>query len=117
MSNARDNVIAAGLVATRSFAGTSIVYRRGVTSLTFKALKGRRQLLVDMGISQTQADLTDWIFPASELATLTATAPAIGDKVAIGGRVYSLSAAEDGKHWRWVDPAETWLRVHTVLTT
>ena len=118
MSNARDNAIAAGLKATRSFAGTSISYRRGTSVLAFKALRGQRlpELGESAGHFQVHSELTDWIFPIAELVTLTPPAPAIGDTVVVGGKTYSAMAAEDGKHWRYLDPAETWARMHSVLT-
>jgi hypothetical protein len=123
MTSARDSAIATGLTATRSFAGVLISYRRGTSILPFKSLRGRRLPELDgsMGqsypaLTQVHSELTDWIFPISELATLTPPAPAIGDTVVIGGKTYSAMAAEDGKHWRYLDPAETWVRMHAVLT-
>jgi hypothetical protein len=42
--------------------------------------------------------------------------PAAGDLVVSGSTTYVVTAAEDGRPWRYVDPDETWIRVHSVRT-
>jgi len=83
------------------------------------AFKGRRLSQLDEAQSlrpwtQTQAETSDWILQISDLSSLTPDEPAIGDWIEWNGRKYPLAAADDGKHYRWVDPEETWLRIHTV---
>lgn len=113
----RDELLAIGLETARENAGESIVYHRSATELTVTAIKGRRlsELMpLASAYAQTQVENTDWLFAASALVSLTPATPVVSDWVEWGGNKYQLAAAEDGKHWRWVDPAQTWIRVHTV---
>lgn len=108
--------IAAGLTAARAHAGEDVTYCRGATELAFAAIKGRREPGLDEqpGYMQTEREKVDWIFPLSELAGLSPAEPAAADWIEWDDRKYPLTAAEDGKVWRWLNPAQTWLRVHTV---
>ena len=119
--SAQARAITVALSAARNHAGEVVTYCRVATELEFNAIKGRRlpELVEQAGTrsspyTQTQAELTDWLFPVSALADLTPAEPAIGDWIEWDGVKYPLTAAEDGKCWRWVDPAQTWVRVHTV---
>ena len=113
------DILTAGLDAALSVAGVAVTYCRGTTELSLTVIKGRRQpeLMEARSLqpwTQTHSELSDWLFPVSELASLTPAEPAIADWIEWNGRKYPLSAAEDGKCWRWVDPEESWVRVHTV---
>jgi hypothetical protein len=111
------DALAIGLDAALSVTGVDVVYCRGSTELSLTVIKGRRQselMAAGQVWTQTQSESSDWLFPVSLLASLTPAEPAIADWIEWNGRKYPLAATDDGKHWRWVDPEETWLRVHTV---
>jgi len=120
--SAQSDAISVGLDAARTHAGVTIGYHRGETDLSFSAIRGRRLPQYDdprasMSYAPVSVEATDWLFPLSEFESLTGDVPAIGDTITeSGGDAYALAAVEDGKHWRWVDPAQTWVRVHTVRT-
>jgi hypothetical protein len=117
--SAQSRAIAAGLAAGLRYRGQSVTYRRLTATKTIKVMRGRTlqdQMSTAAVYSSASAELTDWVFPATALAGWTPATPAAGDLVVSGSTTYLVSAAEDGRPWRYADPDETYIRVHSVRT-
>jgi hypothetical protein len=120
--SAETRAITAGLKAGLRYRGQLISYRRGAALKSVTAMRGRTLqeqagAVYGTAYATASAELTDWVFQVSSLTGWESATPAAGDTITAGGVTYLVTAAEDGRAWRYVDPSETWVRVHTVRTS
>jgi hypothetical protein len=104
----------------RTHAGVSVVYRRGVSSVTVTATVGRTllQLSDDLGVSRMEWTDRDYLVTASALIIGgVAVLPQRGDRVeeTAGGKTYVYEVMAPGREpvWKWSDEYKTVLRIHT----
>jgi hypothetical protein len=104
----------------QAHAATTVVYRRGGESLSVCATLGRTLLKLDDGLGGTRLEWTDkdFLIPGEALILGGSVAlPRRGDLIrqTIGTTtwVYEVLAPGDEPPWRWSDPYQRMLRVHT----
>lgn len=104
----------------KQHAGESLVYSRGVHSVTLTAIPGKTllQLNDDLGGVRVEWTDRDYLITASELILNgSVTLPQRGDQIreVIGSqtKVYEVTAPGPEPVWRWSDEGQQVLRVHT----
>lgn len=101
-------------------AAQAVTYTRGAESVEVRATFGQKLLKladVDGGIVMQWTDM-DFCIPAADLVLGgAAVEPRRGDQIAvtIGETVQTFEVFPFGNepHWRWSDPNQTMIRVHT----
>jgi hypothetical protein len=112
--SAQATAIAYALTQQRRISGVEITYTRaGGAAATFRAIKGKYDALAQSGeLVLGQAEVTDWIFPLSELAG----EPTDNDTLVCDGNQFDLVPVAGGRAWKYLTPDRTWIRVHTVMS-
>lgn len=111
---AQDNAVIAGYKIARRFAGVTITYTRGASSVEIVAVPGRSTQSVDNGDIITELQTRDYLLLASELVIGGAeVTPERGDTVTVGGEVLALLSQNGEPLWRYTDQTRTMLRIHT----
>ena len=92
---------------------TDAVYRRGADERSVKAVLGRT-------VFRSQNDYGAWVRTESRDFIVTAEQldiePQAGDEIVYQGDVYEVLAPNGEPVWRWSDPQQTALRIHTKNT-
>ena len=92
---------------------TDAVYRRGADERSVKAVLGRT-------VFRSQNDYGAWVRTESRDFIVTAEQldiePQAGDEIVYQGDVYEGLAPSGEPVWRWSDPQQTALRIHTKNT-
>lgn len=124
MTSPFDNAIAVGQSTVAAIAGRSIVYKRGVNSVTIDdAVPGDefRGSLVEAGVS-VESQSRDWLIEATKIniPNVGVTLPEQGDLIeeVVEGKTctYEIMPLFNGDvPWRWSDRGQTRVRVHTRL--
>lgn len=100
----------------KSYAGESVTYTRGVESVSLTITRGQTAFETEDtdGFTIT-AHSIDFIVKASDLVLDGEVAlPEVRDYITdAAGKVYSVLILPGGTHYRFSDPAQTILRVHT----
>ena len=88
-------------------------YRRGAEARRVKAVVGRTvfRSMTEYG-AWVRTETRDFIIPAGQLDL----EPQTGDEIVYQGDVYEVLAPNGEPVWRWSDPQQTALRIHTKNT-
>jgi len=119
-----DNVLDHGLTwlaeSLKRYAARSVVYRRGTDEVTVQAIIGRTVLKLDDGYGGVRIVWTDrdFLIAAEDLVLAgRRILPQRGDEIreTSNGRtvVYEVLAPGREPEWRWSDPYQKILRIHT----
>ena len=95
--------------------GESIVYSRGVESVTLDAVPGKTEYesVTETGVV-TEHQARDFVVNASELIIdEAAIEPKRGDKITYGGDTFEVFPLDGEKVYRYSDPFKKMLRIHT----
>ena len=98
----------------------SVTYRRGRSSVTINATRGRTQTnIVGEDAVEVAGQIDDWIVMASDLVLDGERIwPEIGDQIReVSGSetfVYDVRKGPDGEGWRYQDAFKQTLRIHTL---
>lgn len=102
-------------------ASQQVVYRRGTESVTVNAVVGKSLLKLDDGYGGVRVTWTDrdFVIAAQDLILGgNVTLPQRGDRIeqTIDGvtHVFEVAAPGGEPEWRWSDPHQIMLRIHTV---
>lgn len=102
-------------------ASQQVVYRRGAESVTVNAVVGKSLLKLDDGYGGVRITWTDrdFLIAAEDLVIGgNATLPQRGDRIeqTIGDvtHIFEVAAPGGEPEWRWSDPHQIMLRIHTV---
>lgn len=102
-------------------ASQQVVYRRDTESVTVNAVVGKSLLKLDDGYGGVRMEWTDrdFLIAAEDLVIGgNATLPQRGDRIeqTIGDvtHVFEVAAPGGEPEWRWSDPHQIMLRIHTV---
>lgn len=102
--------------ALKTCDGTSITYRRGASSVTVTATKGRTEFeLQDDNGYREKIEAQDWLIDVADLKfSGTPVEPQAGDKIeeADGGKTYHY-AVMDGTPFRYSDHYRSRFRIHS----
>lgn len=119
------NMLQAGIdwlsAQLQASASVSITYTRGATSIILDATPGATDWAAMSEYAVVNAWVSrDYIFPISELDTLTSPKPQQGDRITEVGddgvtRSYDVLAPSGAQPYRLMGPARTMVRVHTRL--
>ena len=98
---------------TAHLAGPAEYRRAGQEALTVIATVGQTTYEVDdeYGL-RVEAHVTDFLILADELWPVV-DEPQTGDQIVVEGRLYEVMELSGQGHWRWSDPYQTTLRIHT----
>ncbi len=93
-----------------------VVYKRGsTTTATIKATLGRTQFaMVDPAGGAVTYESKDFIIQVADFSAFTL--PEAGDIVISEGLTYEVMAPGSEPVWRWSDPYQRTLRIHSKLT-
>lgn len=101
-------------------ASTSVRYSRGGASAMVRATFGKKLLKIDAGDGQVYLAWTDLDFciPAVDLVLSGETVvPERGDEIRVetsaGVEIFEVAPYGGDAAWRWADPFQTMVRVHT----
>lgn len=100
----------------QSAASETVTYTQGNTAATLKATFGSQLLRVTdhQGRVKTERTARDFIFALAAMTAAGLTLPQRGDKVTIStGEVFEVTPYDSEAAWRYSDPFETLVRVHT----
>lgn len=108
-------IVTGSYKAARSLAGVSVTYTRSGTTLTLTALAGRSVFELDrVDEIVHSSESRDYFFLTSEL---TLDPPQRGDRIVetVNGstHTYEVYSPAGLRHYRYADPNETVVRVHT----
>jgi len=105
----------------KAHASTPVLYRRGAEEVTVQAVIGRTLLKLDDGYGGVRVTWTDrdFVIAAQDLILGgNVTLPQRGDRIeqTIDGvtHVFEVAAPGGEPEWRWSDPHQIMLRIHTV---
>ena len=105
----------------KAHASTPVLYRRGAEEVTVQAVVGRSLLKLDDGYGGVRVTWTDrdFVIAAQDLILGgNVTLPQRGDRIeqTIDGvtHVFEVAAPGGEPEWRWSDPHQIMLRIHTV---
>ena len=92
---------------------SQVTYQRGETELALAATLGRpdREVEDQFGV-RVGAAMTDFLIAAADFAA-TFDEPEPGDRIVADGTVYEVLDLAGQGHWRWSDPHQATLRIHT----
>jgi len=92
---------------------SQVTYQRGETELALAATLGRpdREVEDQFGV-RVGAAMTDFLIAAADFAP-TFDEPEPGDRIVADGTVYEVLDLAGQGHWRWSDPHQATLRIHT----
>lgn len=107
--------IAAARATVQAVAGVAVTYTRGASVVALTATPGRTQFELDNGDGVIlNIESRDYLIdPADLVIAGTASAPASGDRITEGDRVYEVMPFGREPAWRWSDTHRTRYRVHT----
>lgn len=101
-------------------ASQEVIYRRGAEEVTLKAVVGRTLLKLDDGYGGIRMQWTDrdFLIAAEDLVLAgKKTLPQRGDQIeqTINGikHIFEVLAPGNEPEWKWCDPHETMIRIHT----
>ncbi len=99
----------------RQIAGTPIVYRQGAAVISMTAAVGQTVFRVDTPAGGTlRVETRDYLIEQADLAAGgQPLEPADGDTIDEAGRTYQVVSVGGEPHYRYCDPAQTQLRIHT----
>ncbi len=105
----------------KAHASRQVVYRRGTSQTSVQAVVGRSLLKLDDGYGGVRVTWTDrdFVIAAQDLILGgNVTLPQRGDRIeqTIDGvtHVFEVAAPGGEPEWRWSDPHQIMLRIHTV---
>ena len=115
------SLLAQGIEMLRSALGgegSSIVYRRGSSSITLTAMKGQSEGVAEdsNGVVRMEYSDADFILAASELILGgSVVEPQRGDRIKHAADTFEVFPLAKEKCFRYSDPGKTVLRIHTKL--
>ncbi len=101
----------------QSFAGETVTYRRGSSSVTLTAVRGQSDFDEIIGESETTVHTrtVDFLFDATELRLGgQSVEPTRGDQIVAGEDVYDIAPGVQTAIAQWNDGRRNLQRVHTV---
>lgn len=119
--NAFNAAINAALTTRRSTAGVTATYARDDQEVELTVVPGSTEVEVgDAVLANVASRISDFMFAAAALVLGGATVtPQRGDTITVEldgvTSVYVVSPFRSEPAWRYVDPAHTEIRVHTLL--
>jgi hypothetical protein len=92
---------------------SQVTYRREAADIVVNATFGRTEYEVEdeCGVRVVE-QVTDFLILADELSPMFYE-PEAGDQIVADGRLHEVLALSGQGHWRWSDPYQTMMRIHT----
>lgn len=114
-----NDTIAAALATVSTIAGDVVTYTRGELTTSWTAARGKTVYETDSEFSATiTSETVDFLGAAAELAFTPGVpiTPAEGDTITTPAGTFEVQPAAGDKCFRFSDPNQTRLRIHTRQT-